>query len=46
MPVRTAGPALVNLGIAAIQEHSTLWSFAGWLISFTLGGVLAEKIPL
>jgi uncharacterized membrane protein YedE/YeeE len=40
------GPALVNLGIAAFQRHTTFWPLAGWLISFVFGGVLAEKISL
>lgn len=44
MSVRTAGPVLVNLGIAAVQKHPTFWPLAGWLISFVLGGALAEKI--
>ena len=43
---RIAGPVLVNLGITAIQGRSTFWLLAGWLVSFVLGGALAEMISL
>ena len=46
MSARAAGPILVNLGIAAIQRDSTFWPLTGWLVSFAVGGVLAEKISL
>ena len=46
MLARIAGPALVNLGITAVQRDPTFWPLVEWLISFVLGGAFAEKISL